>query len=136
MPNNTNDQISFSEKLLELKGLFIFVLCAAAASVIIMNLLILPISVFAVTHKYAFTLSVKIFFLIFSLAFITFKIRRLIINSRKKNVSALQSVSSAAGRRIRKIGYFITSAVLIFAVVFLMYFILTSNSQLIYEMMK
>jgi hypothetical protein len=136
MPNNKHEQISFSDKIFELKGLFIFIICAAVASVVIINLLILPISVFAITHKHAFTVSVKIFFLILFLSYIAIKIRKHVITTKNKNITALQSVSKATGRKFRKIGYFLLSGLLVIAVIFLMYFILSSNSQIIYEMMK
>jgi hypothetical protein len=136
MSDNKREQITFSDKLFELKGLFIFIICAAVASIVIMNLLILPLSIFAITHKHAFTLSVKIFFLILFLSYIIMKIRRHIIAAKSKDVSALYTVSAAAGRKFRKFGYFLTSALLAFAVVLLMYYVLSANSQLIYEMMK
>lgn len=136
MPKNKHEPISFSDKIVELKGLFIFIICAAVASILIMNLLILPVSVFAITHKHAFTLSVKIFFLVLFLLYVSIKIRKLIIKTRYKNGSVMRTISSAAGRKFRKTGYVLTSALLAFAIIFLMYFILSANNQLIYEMMK
>jgi hypothetical protein len=136
MPNNKREQISFADKIFELKGLFIFIMCAAVASVVIMNLLVLPVSVFAITHKHAFTFAVKIFFLLLLLSYLIVKIRRHILTAKNRDVSALHTVSAAAGRKFRKLGYFLTSALLALAVVLLMYYVLTANSQIIYEMMK
>jgi hypothetical protein len=131
---NLYEKMKLRDRFKEISTLAIFTLAVAVISVVMMNLLIYPITIFAVKNKNAFNFIVKDLS-IFGIAailmiFLGLKIHRL----RKEGLAVRDIVIYLARKPLYYISIFfffiVTSAVLIF----LLYILLSNNYYLLYKL--
>lgn len=134
-----NNEILYEKRRLrdrfrEISTLAAFTLAVAVISLVIMNLLIYPVTVFAVNHTGAFNFIVKDLSIFAIIALLLFLFGLRIYRLRKEGIPA----SEIARYLVRKPFYYI--AIFFFfiltssALVFLLYLLLSNNYYLLYRL--
>ena len=125
------EDVKFTEKMKEQRPLFVFILSAAVASVVIMNLIIAPITFFAVTFKSSFTKATIVFCLLLIAVYIIRRISILVHQAKDNGIPVISAFFSSAARRLRNLGYGITVIILSSILLFIIYMILFYNNNMI-----
>jgi hypothetical protein len=130
------EQTKIHERLTEVMILFIFILGAFAASVLVMNLLVFPVTLFAVKENIIFISLVKKIIIIGIITYLTSRIAHRISISRKSGISVPRALFASMLRRGKNLAYALGITVLSIFIFVLLYVLLSSNSELLYRLAK
>ena len=134
--NNTVETHRIKDRLRDIFILFSFVVMAAVASVIVMDILVLPITLFAVNFKSAFNFVLRDLLWLFAvLLFITLLVIRIIV-LRKNGLNFREILNHIAFRPFSALATVLmilgASAVLIMII----YLLLSYNNYFIYKIIN
>jgi hypothetical protein len=124
------------EKLRELLTLFLFIFGSAVVSLLAMNLLAFPLTLFAVQHKIAFTLAVKAGIIVLAISYIAYRIARRVILTKKEGLSVINALGSSLLRKFKSLVFFLLVLLLSIVLISAIYFLLSSNYNILYKMMQ
>lgn len=130
------DNINFTAKMKEMKPLFFFIFFAAAASIIVMNLLIIPVTVFAVKFKPLFTKTTILLCIILLIFYIIRRINILISVSKNNGIPVFSAFASSLIRRLKNTGYVFTVVIISAGLFFIIYTLLSYNNSFISQFLK
>jgi len=134
MIQNEYEGTRFLEKLKEFSVLLVFIAIAAIVSLITMNVLAFPLSLFAVKMPAVFTQMVKIFILIVILSYICFRIIRRIRTSRADGISVFRAFGSSFIRKSKT--FLLSMCILVFLLLLcaFLYLFMKYNYIILYEL--
>jgi hypothetical protein len=130
------EDIKFSEKMKEVKPLFVFIFFAAVASILIINILVIPVTFFAVNFKSLFTKVTVVFCGLLIVLYIIRRITLLVSASKTEGVPVLSAFTASLKRRLKNIGYALTVLILSAGLFFIIYMVLSYNNLFINQMLK
>ncbi|HON78096.1 MAG TPA: hypothetical protein PK544_06365 [Spirochaetota bacterium] len=134
--NNRMEKTRIWDRVNDLKVLFFFVIAAAVVSLFIMDLVIIPLSLFAVKHTDLFTFIVRdVTWIAIAATFIIMLIRRIYI-LRKDELSAKEILSHLVSKPVTVIALFLLIIILSLILIYLIYLLLHYNSYFIYKLVN
>lgn len=131
---NGYEGTGLKEKLKEFGVLITFIFIAAFLSLVTMNILVFPVSLFAVKSSSLFTLSVKILIIISVASYIVFRFIRRIRISRSEGIPVIKAfLSSLSGKsKTLLLSILILISLLIFFLI--LFFAIRYNYIILYEL--
>ena len=131
---NGYEGTGFKEKLKEFGVLITFIFIAAFLSLVTMNILVFPVSLFAVKSSSLFTLIVKILIILSVLSYILFRVIRRIRISRSEEIPVIKAfLSSLSGKsKTLLLSILILISLLIFFLI--LFFAVRYNYIILYEL--
>ncbi|HNX60728.1 MAG TPA: hypothetical protein PKK43_16620 [Spirochaetota bacterium] len=131
---NGYEGTGFKEKLKEFGVLITFIFIAAFLSLVTMNILVFPVSLFAVKSSSLFTLIVKILIILSVLSYILFRVIRRIRISRSEEIPVIKAfLSSLSGKsKTLLLTILIIISLLIFSLI--LFFAVRYNYIILYEL--
>ena len=136
MAKNNYEQMRITERLKEFRTLYIFIILASIIALLLMNILIFPIAVFAAKKPHLFSSTVKWGTAAVFLTYAGFKIVSEIRKYAAGKFSIRSYFASSAKKRIHSCIYGI---ILFFAAVFLIlfiYIVMKYNYYILYEILN
>ncbi|HQP47953.1 MAG TPA: hypothetical protein PKX12_04425 [Spirochaetota bacterium] len=134
--NNRMEKTRILDRINDLKVLFFFVIAAAVVSLGIMDLIIIPISLFAVQHKELFTFIVRdVTWVAIAATFLIMLVRRVYV-LRKDELSAKEILSHLISKPVTVISLFLLIIFLSLLLIYLIYLLLHYNSYFIYKLVN
>lgn len=137
MNNNSSfENRKFRDRMREMLTLFVFIILAAAASTVVMDVLIFPTALFAVTHRELYNVIIKIAFWAVLLGFSLFLIGRRVIGLRKDGWKYGEITRALLLKPLRVLSVIFVMLVLASAIVSLIYLLLSNNNYLLYKLIN
>lgn len=131
---NGYEGTGFKEKLKEFGVLITFIFIAAFLSLVTMNILVFPVSLFAVKSSSFFTLSVKIL-IIFSVAsYIVFRFIRRIRISRSEGIPVIKAFLSSLSGKSKTLLLSVLIFISLFIFFLILFFAIRYNYIILYEL--
>lgn len=131
-----NETIKLKDRFKEGYFLFLFIFLSAIASIIVMDILILPIAIFAVAKKETFLLLFGDFFWVVIAAFVLFLLIRRIISLSKDGVPARSIIAHIATRPLKALVAALIILVSGASLIGILYLCLSYNSYFIYKLIN
>lgn len=134
--NNLYERTGLFSRLKESVRLVLFIFIALILSIIVMNLLVLPIALFSVNNKPVFTEIFKILFLLFILLSIFYLTVKRIILYKKNDVENLKIIKYIFLRPLSSILFIFIVLLIITILIAAIYYILQNNYYLLYKLIN
>jgi len=134
--NNVYEKAGLLYRLKESGNLFIYMIASFLVSLIVMNILIFPIAIFAVEDQTAFTLIVKNLFWILFFCALGYLLVKKIIYYRKNEFPLSRITRNIILKPLSFIFFIILILIIIFSLIALINFILQKNYYLIYKIIN
>lgn len=131
-----NDAKKLKDRFREGYVLFLFIFLSAIASIIVMDILILPIAVFAVAKKETFLLLFGDFFWIVIAAFLLFLLIRRIIALSKDGIPARSIIAHIATRPLKALAAALLILISGAGLIGILYLCMSYNSYFIYKLIN
>ncbi len=128
------EQGRFSERLREILTLAIFTVGAAVTSVVTMDIIVYPLTIFAVEKTEVFTELTRWSILVLALLYILFRILRRIYILATSGLTPLEFVRYLLGRPWSYVSLFLTILITTLLVTGIIAIILRYNSHLLYRL--
>ena len=134
--NNENlfEKRRLRDRFREIATLAGFTLAVAVISIVIMNLLIFPVTVFAVNHTGAFNFIVKDLSIFLIIALLAFLVGIRIYRLRKEGLPAADIARYLLRKPFYYIAIFFFFIVTSSALIFILYLLLSNNYYLLYKL--
>jgi hypothetical protein len=134
--NNIYEKSGLSNRIKESGSILLFIFIALIASLIVMNILILPIALFSINHKAIFTTIVKGLLAIIVIASIGWVLVKKIIFYRKNELPNYQIIKNIILRPLSFLLFLFLLLVIILILVILINFLLQKNYYLLYSIIN
>jgi hypothetical protein len=134
MYHNGNESKKLKDRLHEGYVLFLFIFLSAIASIIVMDILVLPIAIFAVTKKEAFLLLFGDFFWMFIGTLFVFLLIRRIIALKKDGIPAKNIMLHIITKPFRAIALLLVIIASGIGLIGILYLLMSYNSYFIYKL--
>jgi hypothetical protein len=134
--NNPYEKNSLTDRFKELGILIFFIALSLITSIIVMNITIFPIAVFAIKQKIFFThLVVNLIWILVLAACLYYLIRRIIFY-KKNGIGNLQIFKIILSKPLMFMLLFIVILLIIITLVLIIYFLLNNNYYLLYKILN
>ena len=134
--NNLYEKAGLFNRLRESARLVLFIFLALILSIIVMNLLILPIALFSVNNKTIFTDIVKILFLVLVLISLIYLSVKKIIFYKKNDIENLKIIKYLFLRPLSSIIFVFIVLFIILILIAAIYYILQNNYYFLYKIIN
>lgn len=131
---NGYEGTGFKEKLKEFSVLITFIFIAAFLSLVTMNILVFPVSLFAVKSSSFFTLSVKILIISSVASYIVFRFIRRIRISRSEGIPVIKAFLSSLAGKSKTLLLSILILISLFIFFLILFFAIRYNYIILYEL--
>lgn len=134
--NNRIEKTRIWDRVNDLKVLFFFVIAAAVVSLGIMDLIIIPLSLFAVEHTALFTFIVRdVTWIAIGATLLILLVRRIYV-LRKDELSIKEILSHLISKPVAVLSLFLLIIILSLILIYLIYLLLHYNSYFIYKLVN
>lgn len=131
-----NERKKFKERMREGYVLFLFIFLSAIASIIVMDIIVLPITIFAVTKKETFLMIFGDFFWIVIAAFLIFLLIRRVIHLKKDGIPVKSIIAHITTRPLKVIAGLLIIIASGAGLIGILYLCMSYNSYFIYKLIN
>ncbi len=126
----------YRDRMKEFMTLFVFTVGAAILSLVVMDLIILPLTIFAVSKKEVFNYIIKDLLInIIIISFVIIIIKK-IYNYKNEGFPAIEVIKHFLLKPVNMLGTFVVIFLLTSAIILILYLILNINNYYIYRFMQ
>ncbi len=136
MNGNSYEKTRFKDRVRELFTLVLFITASLIASVILMDILIFPLTLFAVDNKGMFNYFIKHAIWISLLLIMIYLIVRKIYELRKGGMHTAAIIRRMALRPFKALSVIGVFLIIVSLLVYIVYFLMSSNYYLLYKIIN
>ncbi|HEY1405665.1 MAG TPA: hypothetical protein VF857_03560 [Spirochaetota bacterium] len=134
MAQHDYESTGFKERMKEFRTLFVFILLSAIISLVVMNILVFPLALFAVKGSSAFSLVVKIFILVVVITYSGFRIFQRVRQSREDGIPVGRAFALSFSRKGKSISSIFLVVLLSVLLIGILFFMMKYNYIILYEL--